>query len=141
MHAKMAWPAIAVLTLGLGGCGRESAAPDQAQHDLANATASASQNNAKAVDQVAKADQKAQQDLAHAEAQAERKTAEAAGDAVITKAEGDHDVAVAQCESLSGQAQQDCKKHADYQLNAVREKVDQLKQSSPRSVHAPPTRE
>jgi hypothetical protein len=140
MHTRIAWPAIAVLALGVCGC-NQAQPPDKLQHDLAKATESASEKDAQAAEQLEKADQQASQEVARAEARADQKTADAAGAAVVTKAEGDHRVALALCESMSGQAQEDCRKHADDQLDAVKEKVDQLKQSSPRSVHAPPTRE
>ena len=73
---------------------------------------------------------KANKDVANAEAKADEKTTDAAGDAVVTQAEGDHKVALAQCESLAGQAQKDCKKQADDQLDAVKAKVKQLKKDA-----------
>ncbi len=48
-------------------------------------------------------------------------------DAVIAQAEGDHKVALAQCESLSGNAQRDCREQADADLDAVKAKVKALK--------------
>jgi hypothetical protein len=119
----------AVAMLGLGGC-NQAKSPEKVQEDVAKATDKAAENDAKAADKLANADASADKTVGNAEAKADAKTTDAAGDAVITQAEGDHKVAVAQCESLSGQAQKDCKKQADDQLDAVKAKVKQLKKDA-----------
>jgi regulator of protease activity HflC (stomatin/prohibitin superfamily) len=119
----------AVALLGLSACNKAEP-PAKVQEDVAKATDSAAESDAKASDKLASADAGANKDVANAEAKADSKTTDAAGDAVITQAEGDHKVAVAQCESLSGQAQKDCKKQADDQLDAVKAKVKQLKKDA-----------
>ena len=100
------------------------------QQDVAKATDKAADSDAKAADKLASADASADKNVGEAQAKADEKTTDAAGDAVVTQAEGDHKVAVAQCESLSGQAQKDCKKQADDQLDAVKAKVKQLKKDA-----------
>jgi hypothetical protein len=119
----------AIAMLGLSGCNKAES-PAKVQEDVAKATDSAAEKDAKAADKLADADASANKNVANAEAKADEKTTDAAGDAVVTQAEGDHKVAVAQCESLSGQAQKDCKKQADDQLDAVKAKVKQLKKDA-----------
>jgi hypothetical protein len=119
----------ALAMLGLSGC-NNAKSPDQVQQDVAKATDKAADNDAKAADKLANADASADKTVGNAEAKADAKTTDAAGDAVVTQAEGDHKVAIAQCESLSGQAQKDCKKQADDQLDAVKAKVKQLKKDA-----------
>jgi hypothetical protein len=129
MRAGILWTAMAIVALGLAGCNKAES-PGKVQHDVAKATDAAANKDAEAADRLAKADAQASKEVANAEARADRKTTDAAGDAVITQAEGDHKVALAQCESLSGQAQRDCKKQADEQLDAVKAKVKQLKKDA-----------
>jgi hypothetical protein len=119
----------AIAMLGLSGCNKAEP-PAKVQEDVAKATDSAAQSDAKASDKLANADASANKEVGNAEAKADSKTTDAAGDAVITQAQGDHKVAFAQCESLSGQAQKDCKKQADDQLDAVEAKVKQLKKDA-----------
>ena len=119
----------ALAMLALSGCNKAEP-PAKVQEDVAKATDSADAKDAQASDKLASADAAASKDVANAEAKADEKTTDAAGDAVITQAEGDHKVAVAQCEALSGQAQKDCKKQADDQLDAVKAKVKQLKKDA-----------
>lgn len=119
----------AIAMLALSGCNKAEP-PAKVQEDVAKATDSAAEKDAQAADRLANADAAANKDVGNAEAKADAKTTDAAGDAVITQAEGDHKVAVAQCESLSGQAQKDCKKQADDQLDAVKAKVKQLKKDA-----------
>ncbi len=119
----------AVAMLGLSAC-NQAKSPETVQKDVANATDKAADNDAKAADKLAKADASADKTVGEAQAKADEKTTDAAGDAVVTQAEGDHKVAIAQCESLSGQAQKDCKKQADDQLDAVKAKVKQMKKDA-----------
>src|ERR1700753_822461 len=119
----------AIAMLGLAGCNNADP-PAKWQQDVAKATDSAAESDAKAADKLANADASADKTVANAEAKADAKTTDAAGDAVVTQAEGDHKVALAQCESLAGQAQKDCKKQADDQLDAVKAKVKQLKKDA-----------
>ncbi len=147
-RASITLTAAASLALLLCGCNKAQS-PADVRHDVAKATDSAAQADAKAADRLAKADEQASEDVAKAEARADRRTTDAAGDAVITQAEGDHKVAVAQCESLSGQAQKDCRQQADQQLDNVKARVKQLKsdarddrESSDRlPAEPPPTRQ
>jgi regulator of protease activity HflC (stomatin/prohibitin superfamily) len=129
MRAATLWTLAAIAMLGLSGCNKAES-PPKVQQDVSKATDSAAERDAQAADKLAKADAEANKDVASAEAKADQKTTDAAGDAVITQAEGDHKVAVAQCEALSGQAQKDCKKQADDQLDAVKTKVKQLKKDA-----------
>ena len=129
MRAATLWTLAAIAVLGLAGCNRAES-PAKVQQDVAKATDSAAEKDAQAADRLAKADAEANKDVANAEAKGDQKTTDAAGDAVITQAEGDHKVAVAQCEALSGQAQKDCRKQADDQLDAVKAKVKQLKKDA-----------
>jgi hypothetical protein len=126
MRASTLWTAAAIVVLGLSGCNRAES-PAKVQRDVTAANESAAKKDAEAAERLAKADAEARHDLADARARADEKTTDAAGDAVIAQAEGDHKVAVEQCEALSGQAQRDCKKQADDQLDAVKAKVKQLK--------------
>jgi hypothetical protein len=126
MRAGTLFTLTAIAMLGLSACNKAEP-PAKVQEDVAKATDSAAESDAKASDKLANADAAADKNVANAQAKADEKTTDAAGDAVITQAEGDHKVAVAQCESLSGQAQKDCKKQADDQLDAVKDKVKQLK--------------
>jgi regulator of protease activity HflC (stomatin/prohibitin superfamily) len=121
--------AAAIAILALSGCNKAEP-PAKVQQDVAKATDSAADKDAAAADKLASADASANKDVANAEAKADQQTTDAAGDAVITQAEGDHKVALAQCESLSGQAQKDCKKQADDQLDMVKAKVKQLKKDA-----------
>jgi regulator of protease activity HflC (stomatin/prohibitin superfamily) len=129
MRAATLWTLAAIAMLGLSGCNKAES-PPKVQQDVSKATDSAAEKDAQAADRLAKADAEANKDVANAEAKADQKTTDAAGDAVIAQAEGDHKVAVAQCEALSGQAQKDCKKQADDQLDAVKTKVKQLKKDA-----------
>ena len=129
MRPAILWTLAAIAMLGLSGC-NNAESPAKVQQDVAKATDSAAEKDAQAADRLAKADAAANKDVANAEAKADEKTTDAAGDAVIAQAEGDHKVAVAQCEALSGQAQKDCKKQADDQLDAVKVKVKQLKKDA-----------
>ncbi len=128
MRAETLWMLVAVLALGVSGCNKAES-PEKVQRDVAKATDSAAEKDARAADKLASTDASATNDVAKAEARADEKTTDAAGDAVITQAEGDHKVALAQCEALSGQAQKDCRKQADDQLDAVKAKVKDLKKN------------
>lgn len=119
----------ALALFGLSAC-NEAKSPETVQKDVASATDKAADSDAKAADKLANADASADKTVGEAQAKADEKTTDAAGDAVVTQAEGDHKVAIAQCESLSGQAQKDCKKQADDQLDAVKAKVKQLKKDA-----------
>ena len=129
MRASTIWTLAAILVIGLSGCDK-AASPDKVQRDVAKATDSAAEKDAQASDKLANTDASGKQSVANAQERADEKTTDAAGDAVITQAEGDHKVALAQCESLSGQAQRDCKKQADDQLDAVKAKMKQLKKDA-----------
>jgi regulator of protease activity HflC (stomatin/prohibitin superfamily) len=126
MRSKTLWTLAAVALVGLSGCNKAEP-PAKVQADVAKATDSAADKDAQASEKLASADAEANKDVANAEAKADQKTTDAAGDAIISQAEGDHKVALAQCEALSGQAQKDCKKQADDQLDMVKAKVKQLK--------------
>jgi regulator of protease activity HflC (stomatin/prohibitin superfamily) len=129
MRPGILWTATAIAIVGLSGC-NQAEPPAKVQQDVAKATDSAADKDAAAADKLASADAKANKEVANAEAKADQQTTDAAGDAVVTQAEGDHKVALAQCESLSGQAQKDCKKQADDQLDMVKAKVKQLKKDA-----------
>jgi len=129
MRAATVWTLAAVALLGLSACNKAES-PAKVQEDVAKATDSAAEKDAAASDKLARADASASKDVANAEAKADEKTTDAAGDAVITQAEGDHKIAVEKCEALGGQAQKDCKKQADDQLDAVKAKVKQLKKDA-----------
>src|SRR5262249_14556551 len=129
MRTGIFWMLAASIAGGLWGC-HKAESPGKVQQDVAKASDSAAKEDAQAAEQLAKVDAAASKDVAEAQARADEKTTDAAGEAVITQAEGDHKVALAQCKSLSGQAQKDCKKQADEQLEAVKAKVKQLKQDA-----------
>jgi hypothetical protein len=129
MRAGIVCTLAVALALGLSGCNKAES-PEKVQRDVAKATDSAAENDATAADKLAKADAAASKDVAEAQAKADTKTTDAAGDAVVTQAQGDHKIAIQQCESLSGQAQKDCKKEADDKLDAVKAKVKELKKDA-----------
>jgi hypothetical protein len=129
MRAETLWTLAAVALIGLSGCNKAES-PAKVQEDVAKATDSAADKDAQAADKLASADTSANKDVNDANAKADQKTTDAAGDAIVTQAEGDHKVALAQCESLSGQAQKDCKKQADDQLDMVKAKVKELKKDA-----------
>lgn len=129
MRSGHFWTLTAIAIVGLCGCNKAEP-PAKVQQDVAKATDAAADKDAQAADKLASADSTANKEVANAEAKADQRTTDAAGDAVITQAEGDHKVALAQCESLSGQAQKDCKKQADDQLDMVKAKVKQLKKDA-----------
>jgi hypothetical protein len=129
MRADTLWMLVAILALGVSGCNRAES-PEKVQHDVGKATDSAAEKDARATDRLAQTDASASRDVATAEARADKKTSDAADDAIITAAEGDHKVALAHCESLSGQAQTDCRTQADEQLDAVKARVKQAKKDT-----------
>jgi hypothetical protein len=126
MRAGTLWTLTAIAMIGLAGCNKAES-PAKVQEDVAKAADAAADKDAKAADKLASADAAANKDMASAEEKADAKTTDAAADAVITQAEGDRKVALAQCEGLSGNAQKDCKKQADTQLDTVKAKVKALK--------------
>ncbi|MGH8140295.1 MAG: hypothetical protein ACREVV_19125 [Steroidobacteraceae bacterium] len=118
------WAAIAMLSLA--ACNKAES-PAKVQEDVAKASDSAAQKDSKAAEKLASADAAASKNVGAAEDTADARTTNAAVDAVIAQAEGDHKVALAQCESLSGNAQRDCREQADADLDAVKAKVKALK--------------
>jgi len=129
MRALTLWTLTAVAIVGLSGCHRAES-PEKVRSDVVKATDAAAEKDSEASEKLASADAAASKDVANAEAQADRKTTEATADAIVTQAEGDHEVALAQCESLSGQAQKDCKRQADDKLELAKARVKQLKKDA-----------
>jgi hypothetical protein len=129
MRAGTLWTLAAIAMVGLAGCNKAES-PAKVQEDVAKATDSAADKDAKATDKLASADAAADKNVGNAEAKADAKTTDAAGDAIVTQAEGDRQVALAKCGALSGDAQKDCKKQADDQLDMVKAKVKALKKDA-----------
>lgn len=101
MKSGMLWTIAAVGLLSLAGCNKAET-PAQVQHDVAKASDSAAENDAKV------------------KGKADEKVAAADYDTAVTTAEGDHKIALAQCQALSGDAQKACKDKADANLEAAK---------------------
>jgi hypothetical protein len=126
MKSTVLWALVASAMVAVSGCNKAES-PEKVQNDVAKASDKAADSDARAAEKLASADAAANKDVADAQNKADSKTTDAAGDAVVTQAEGDRKVALAQCESLSGNAQKDCKNKADADLDAVKAKVKSLK--------------
>lgn len=126
MKVTFLWAAGAAVVLALTGCNKAES-PDKVQKDVANATATAEKNDARAEEKEAKADAAATNQLGNDLNKADSKEAHAAADDAVTQAEGDNKVALAKCESLAGDAQKSCKDQANAQLDAVKQRAKDLK--------------
>jgi hypothetical protein len=125
MRRETLWTLTMAGLLVLTGC-NQAKSPDKVRKDVQDASTTAAQNDAKATEKLASADNAADRDMAKAEQKADDKTADAAANAIVTEAEGDRKVAYAKCESLSGDAQRNCRRNADQEYEAVKNKVKSL---------------
>ena len=126
MKATFLWTATAAVVLALTGCNKAES-PDKVQKDVANATAKAEKNDARAQEKEANADAAATNQLAEDFNKADSKEVRAAADDAVTQAEGDNKVALAKCEALAGDAQKSCKDQANAELDMVKQRAKALK--------------
>jgi uncharacterized protein with gpF-like domain len=120
------WALSAAGLLVLAGCNK-AASPDTVQNDVAKATNSAEEKDAKAAQAQAETEASASKDIQSAEEKANSQTASAAADTGLTEAEGRNKIALANCEALSGDLQQACKDKANAELDMAKANAKRMK--------------
>lgn len=130
MKRDIIWALAAGTVLALVGC-NNAKSPASVQNDVAKASDSAAEKDAKAAKKEADTDASAGKDVGSAEQKADSRTASAAADTAVTEAEGENKVALAKCEALSGDRQQACKDKANAALDMAKAKAKQMKADHP----------
>ena len=122
-------PLISVLCsalLALAAC-NQAKSPEDVQSDVSKASDEAAANAAKADATRKQTESQATQDMTKAQADAQTqavdKSIAAVADQAVTEAEGQNKIALAKCESLSGDAQQQCKDTANAHLKDVKDRA------------------
>lgn len=113
--------AIALL-LASAGCARESAAKTEA--DVTKAEAAGAQDVAAVRNDATDTMADARMELTNKQDEVARKAADTNRTMVIAEAEAAHKVAIERCESQTGDARTDCKKHADVELADAKAAAD-----------------
>jgi hypothetical protein len=130
MNMQILWTLGVVSLLALAGCNKAES-PATVQNDVAKATNSAADKDAKAAQKQAETEASANKDVGSAEQKADSQTASAAADTAVTEAEGSNKIALAKCEAMSGDLQQACKEKANAALDMAKAKAKQLKAEHP----------
>ena len=130
MSREILWALSAAGLLALGGCNK-AASPETVQSDVAKASNSAEEKDAKAAQEQANTEASASKDIQSAQEKANAQAASAAADTALTEAEGRNKIALAQCEALSGDLQQACKDKANAELDLAKANAKRMKADRP----------